>query len=168
MARSSRLVRAGSAFLLLAVSLVLFPPARVAAAGGWRGAGFAGALESLSRPFKGAASYLFAQTPTGPQIDSLSPTSVTRSGLLTVEGRSFGAAQGASQLSVGGAAALVVSWSDTRLLAYVPEASAAGDVAVRVTTAAGTDEATVGVTSRQPQGYLRWGFTLASDPPPPA
>ncbi|HKG15310.1 MAG TPA: Ig-like domain-containing protein, partial [Pyrinomonadaceae bacterium] len=115
------------------------------------------------------AAYLLSFDPSRPlfstpSIGGVMPTTVTRSGLLRVAGVGFGATQGTSQLLIDGKTpTFIAHWSDTLIIAYVPEDATLGDVAVSVTNADGTDDATVNVTERQSNGRIRWSFNVASD-----
>ena len=57
----------------------------------------------------------------------------------------------------------IAHWSDNLIVAYVPETSTLGDVAVSVTSAAGVGTATLNVTTRPTEGRIRWRFTVAGD-----
>lgn len=98
-----------------------------------------------------------------PVISGLSATTLTRSGRLHITGSGFGATQGAAGVQIGGTPALVTTWSDTLITAYVPELSPTGSVAVQVTTASGpSNPAALSVTLRQPNGRVRWRFQADS------
>ncbi len=123
----------------------------------WAGASIAGRPNDMSFD-------LFGTLLTGPRLDTLSPNPVSRSGLVRVSGANFGAARGASQLTIDGKQSQYIAhWSDNLIVAYVPEASTIGDVPVSITTAAGTGSATLGVTTRPADGRIRWRFTVAGD-----
>ena len=99
-----------------------------------------------------------------PSITSLSPGAAARSGRLIVEGSGFGAAQGTSDVDVGGVPALVTRWSDTRIAAYVPESTPLGATTVQVFTGAGASNATgLTVTTRAASGRVKWRFQADSD-----
>jgi hypothetical protein len=68
-----------------------------------------------------------------PAITGVFPDSAAVGDTILVNGSGFADAAGTSVLSIGGATATVlVSWSDTRLLAGVPSGAAAGGVSVTV------------------------------------
>ena len=71
-----------------------------------------------------------------PVIDSVRPTAAPQGGLVSIDGSGFDAVQGANTLTFGAVDALVVSWSDTLILARVPVVSDVADVSL--TTALGT------------------------------
>ena len=97
-----------------------------------------------------------------PIITSLSATSLSRSGRLIIQGANFGATAG--QVRVGGVAAPVTRWADTRIVAYVPEAAPLGANAVAVTTPAGASNAQpLDVTLRPAaDGHVKWRFQADS------
>ncbi|HZG54159.1 MAG TPA: IPT/TIG domain-containing protein, partial [Pyrinomonadaceae bacterium] len=130
---------------------------RVADGGTWTVGGVAGNLNDMSFD-------LFGTLLSAPRIDTLSPNPIPRSGLLRISGAYFGAAQGASRLTIDGKQSQYIAhWSDSLIIAYVPEASTLGDVPVSITTDAGTGSATLGVTTRPADGRIRWRFTVAGD-----
>jgi len=63
-----------------------------------------------------------------PAISSLSPDTVTAGTTVLVRGTRFGATRGASQLLFGGLNAQSLTWSDTRVLAVVPDGVANGNL----------------------------------------
>lgn len=92
-------------------------------------------------------------------INSLSASTVPRSGRVIIQGSGFGADQSASHVEIGGFTALVTRWSDTLVAAYVPEAAPVGSANVQV-FAGGSASNTVPltVTLRQANGRVRWRF----------
>jgi RHS repeat-associated protein len=69
------------------------------------------------------------------RVSSVSPSSGAVGTQVTVAGVGFGAAQGSSTISFSGqAAASITGWSDTQIMATVPQTAAAGPVAVTVNT----------------------------------
>jgi hypothetical protein len=98
-----------------------------------------------------------------PHIDDLSHTTLTRSGRLFILGTDFGSAQGTSIVFIDGLEAIVTTWTDTEIHAYVPEASSTGPVPVEVATPVGaSNAATLNVTLRQEDGRIRWRFQMDS------
>src|SRR5581483_8606596 len=102
-----------------------------------------------------------AQAATAPVVNSLSATSVARSGRVVISGSGFGATRGASTVTVGGVAAPVVRWSDTLVTAYAPEGAPLGTDEVRVTVG-GTSSSPVPlvVEARQAAGRVLWRFAV--------
>ncbi|MFQ5518158.1 MAG: IPT/TIG domain-containing protein, partial [Acidimicrobiia bacterium] len=94
-----------------------------------------------------------------PQINSLSSTTLDRSGRLIIAGSGFGASQGGSQVLIGGLDAIETQWTDTEIHTYVPEQTALGSVPVQVVTSSGSsNSSTCSVTLRQPNGRVQWSF----------
>lgn len=94
-----------------------------------------------------------------PQINSLSSTTLDRSGRLIIAGSGFGASQGSSQVLIGGLDAIETQWTDTEIHTYVPEQTALGSVPVQVVTSSGSsNSSTCSVTLRQPNGRVQWSF----------
>src|SRR5262249_39042196 len=65
-------------------------------------------------------------------VSSVSPASGAVGTQVTVSGAGFGATQGSSGLTFAGQAATITSWSDTQIVATVPQTAAAGPVGVTV------------------------------------
>jgi len=99
----------------------------------------------------------------GPAVASVSPPSVARSGYFQLNGANFGATQNGGRVTVGGHAAAVARWTDSQIIAYVPEAAALGTNPVQVTTAGGANGSSVNVTARAADGRVRWRFRMAAD-----
>jgi RHS repeat-associated protein len=70
----------------------------------------------------------------GPNISSLSPTSGGIGTWVTITGTNFGSSQGSSTITFGGAAATVMNWESTEILAIVPNAAISGNVVVTVSS----------------------------------
>src|SRR5208283_2871585 len=76
--------------------------------------------------------------PAPPQIQGLAPGSGMVGSWVAISGSNFGATQGSSTVTFGGAVASVVTWSDTAILVAVPSSLTIGQtVSVVVTTSAG-------------------------------
>ena len=98
---------------------------------------------------------------TKPKVDAVNPASGPPGSQTTVTGEGFGATQGSSTITVGGALAEVVSWSDTKIVVIVPVDSEGG--AVVVTTAQGPSNEDKSFTVVLSTWYLAegttaWGF----------
>ena len=77
----------------------------------------------------------------GPQITSVSPNYGAPSALIKITGASFGATQGNSSVTVGGAPSYVASWSDTAISIVVPTKATTGNMVVTVEGEASNGEA---------------------------
>jgi hypothetical protein len=96
-----------------------------------------------------------------PQITSLSPATVTRSGRLRIFGNAFGFD---GQVLIDGKAAPIADWTDSLIVAYVPETSALGTVTVQVVNSGGSSNlSTIQVTARQAVGRVLWRFQHNGD-----
>ncbi|MFH1453318.1 MAG: IPT/TIG domain-containing protein [Armatimonadota bacterium] len=70
---------------------------------------------------------------TGPYITALDPAAGTYGTAVAITGRNFGSQQATtSSVTFNGAAALVTSWSDTRITCVVPTTASTGNVVVTV------------------------------------
>ena len=78
----------------------------------------------------------FTVTNPGPSISTLSLSQGPVGASITITGLNFGALQGASTLTFGGAAATPTSWSDTSINAPVPSGATTGVVIVTVNNVA--------------------------------
>ncbi len=77
------------------------------------------------------ASLPFALTiQTSPIIENLSPSSGVPGTSVTISGSNFGAVQGSSSVTFAGAVLTSVSWSDTAIVATVPDGAITGDFVV--------------------------------------
>ncbi len=92
-------------------------------------------------------------------IDSLSATTLPRSGLLEIVGANFG---GSGQVLIGGIPAPVSTWTSTRVIAFVPESAPLATLAVEVVNAVGSSNALLlNVTERLPAtGRVNWRFRM--------
>ncbi len=92
-----------------------------------------------------------------PVVTSLTPSTIPRSGRLVISGSGFTTTRGT--VLVDGLAAFTTMWTDTRVVAFIPEAARLGSVPVQVVTAAGSSNpAPVNVTLRERDGRVRWRF----------
>jgi hypothetical protein len=93
-----------------------------------------------------------------PVIDSISTSSQQRSGYLEVVGSGFGPS---GTMTVDSFPAPVADWTDTRIVAYVPEAARLGPVQVYVTTASGPSNVLdLHVTERAAAGRIKWRLRM--------
>ncbi len=101
-------------------------------------------------------SMLAAAATAQPTITGLNSAELARSGRLVIEGSSFGTA---GEVFVAGLAAWTTTWTDQRLVAFVPEAAPLGPGSVYVVVAgAQSNELPLTVTGRQRDGRVRWRF----------
>ncbi len=115
------------------------------------------------RLFTSVHSVLVAGLALGQSISSVSPSLAERSGRLKIEGSGFGALKGAAY--VNGVQAPVARWSDTQIIAYVPEATPIGSAQVHVSRSDGqsSNSTNIHVLSRPgSDGRVRWKFLTAS------
>jgi hypothetical protein len=87
----------------------------------------------------------------GPSIASLSPASGSTGSLVTINGTNFGATQGASTVTFDGAVATPATWSDTQIIASVPNSLIPGTTQVKLNAASGSSNSVP--------------FTVLSSPP---
>jgi hypothetical protein len=115
-----------------------------------------------THPYNGDGAFSLYGTLAGSaRIDTLSAASITRSGRFTVTGANFGGTQDTSRLLVDNVPAIVVSWGDSSITAYVPEAARIGTGQVQVETGNGLSNAkSLEVTARQQTGRVKWRFTV--------
>lgn len=95
--------------------------------------------------------------PTSAQtITSLPDGSLHPSGRLRIHGTGFGSS---GQVDIGGLDAIVTTWTETAIHAYVPETVALGVVPVQVHASTGSSNVMpLEVTERQADGRLLWRF----------
>lgn len=67
------------------------------------------------------------------RVASIAPQAVTRSGPVTINGSGFGA-KGSGYVLIGGQRAWTTTWTDTQVVAYVPESAAFGRNATEIVT----------------------------------
>lgn len=93
-----------------------------------------------------------------PAIDSLSSASQARSGYLEIIGAGFG---NDGEVWIGGHNAAVATWTESRVVAYVPEAAALGPATVEVWNADGvSNTAILDVTERLADGRVKWRLRM--------
>jgi hypothetical protein len=96
-----------------------------------------------------------------PQITDVSGSMLPRSGRVAIEGSGFGSA---GSVVIAGINAWTTTWTDSRIVAYVPEAAPTGAAALHVVTGGEqSNEVTLTVTLRQPDGRVRWTFEADGD-----
>lgn len=99
-----------------------------------------------------------------PVIQSLSATSLPRSGRLRIFGMGFGALSPTSYVTIGGVRCWTTRWTDSAITAYVPELLADGSHPVQVVTGGGASNTVpIQVLARVPQGRVRWRFQADAD-----
>ncbi|HEX6625240.1 MAG TPA: Ig-like domain-containing protein, partial [Pyrinomonadaceae bacterium] len=107
---------------------------------------------------------LFGTLQSSPRLAGFTPASAQRSGLVRINGEFFGTSQQTGALTIDGKPSpFIPYWSDTLIIAHVPETSALGPVTVSVTGPAGTVTGTLNVTTRQSDGRIRWRMEAAGD-----
>ncbi|HEU4712541.1 MAG TPA: PQQ-binding-like beta-propeller repeat protein [Pyrinomonadaceae bacterium] len=92
-------------------------------------------------------------------IDSLSASTLPRSGFLEISGTNFG---GSGQVLIGGLPALVSSWTSTRIVAYVPESAPLATLEVQVVNAVGPSNTLFLSVTERPvaSGRVNWRFRM--------
>jgi hypothetical protein len=121
----------------------------------------------------GAASGANSSLPqaSAPQIDSISTLSLERAGRLRIFGANFGAIKAASHVLIDGVPAPVSRWSDTLVVAYIPETAQLATVPVQVITNAGSSNNlllevkanNLEVMAPQANGSIQWRFEVDGD-----
>lgn len=99
-----------------------------------------------------------------PQIDSVGEGFVTRSGLVTLNGSGFGGKNEGSVL-IGGKPAWTTEWTDSRIVAYVPESAALGANAVEVASGGQESGKASLVVEERPAatGMVAWRFEVLAN-----
>ncbi|HTG13910.1 MAG TPA: PQQ-binding-like beta-propeller repeat protein [Blastocatellia bacterium] len=118
------------------------------------------------------ASFSSPQAPS-PRIDSISDLTLVQAGRLRIFGANFGAIKAGSQVLIDGVPAPVSRWSDTLVVAYVPEAAQIATVSVQIVTKAGpsnnllldvkANNLLLGITAPQANGSIKWQFEVDGD-----
>ena len=113
-----------------------------------------------------------AQAP-APRIDGISAETLPIAGRLRIFGENFGAIKADSEILIDGVAAPISRWSDTLVVAYVPELAHSGAVAVQVLTNSGASNKLPldikgsvqlsNVTAPQVNGTIKWRFEVDGD-----
>ena len=96
-----------------------------------------------------------------PSITEVNSTELPRSGRVAIEGTGFGST---GEVFIAGLSAWTTTWTDTRVVAYVPEAASLGSAPLYVDVGGEqSNEITLTVTERQPDGRVRWTFETDGD-----
>lgn len=116
-------------------------------------------FQNLTATIIVAASFMAAASAhaTPAQINALSATTLERSGYLQISGTNFGSE---GSVLIGGFAAPIADWQNTKIVAYVPEAAQLASVAVQVVNTLGepSNSLNLTVTARQADGRVNWRF----------
>lgn len=100
-----------------------------------------------------------AEASAAPIVFEINKDTIARSGRVVVTGSGFGAEHPDSGVVIAGLPALTSSWTDTRIVAYVPEAAELGATSLRVTSeGVPSNDIALTVTERQANGRVRWTF----------
>ena len=111
-----------------------------------------------------AVMQLYGTATTPATLAAVAPQTAERSGWFTLTGTNFGASQGASRVLVDKLNAIVVQWSPTEVVAYVPEGASLGEVDVVISNPTGTSNALkLNVTGRKSVGRIRWQTKYLGD-----
>ena len=96
-----------------------------------------------------------------PVITGINATELPRSGRVAIEGSGFGSG---GEVMIAGLSAWTTTWTDARVVAYVPEAAALGPTSLRVTIQGQqSNQVPLTVTARQAAGRVKWTFEADSD-----
>lgn len=94
-----------------------------------------------------------------PVIESLSASTLPRSGRLVIRGHNFGASEARGVVRIGRLRAFTTQWSDSKIVAYVPEGTPLRTVPVQIVTSAGaSSREPLEVTRRPSFGRVQWRF----------
>ena len=102
---------------------------------------------------------LYGTVTSGGHIDSLSETTLPRSGFLEIFGSNFG---GDGTVLIGGISAPVADWTSTRIIAYVPESAPLATLPVQVVNGGGSSNTVpLAVTTRPVAAdHVNWRFRM--------
>ncbi|MHC4828525.1 MAG: IPT/TIG domain-containing protein, partial [Planctomycetota bacterium] len=96
-----------------------------------------------------------------PVITGLNSSELPRSGRVAITGTGFGSS---GDVVIAGLSAWTTTWTDTRVVAYVPEAAPVGAAPLYVIAGGEqSNEVALTVTLRQPDGRVRWRFETDGD-----
>jgi hypothetical protein len=116
--------------------------------------------DNLNSNTNADVSFWLFGVPTGAgKISKLSTTTLERSGYLEILGSNFGAS---GNVLIGGISAPVADWTDSRIVAYVPETTPLSTVSVQMINASGIASNTtlLNVVARQSNGRVNWRFRM--------
>ncbi len=95
-----------------------------------------------------------------PAISGINKTTYPLSGRVVIHGTGFGSS---GEVFVDGLSAWVSTWTDTRIVAYVPESAPLGSAALYVDSGGQvSNQVALTVSARQPEGRIRWTFEADS------
>ena len=96
-----------------------------------------------------------------PVITGINGSELPRSGRVAIEGSGFGTA---GDVVIAGLSAWTTTWTDTRVVAYVPEAAALGAAPLYVSVQGQqSNQVDLTVTARQSSGRVKWTFEADGD-----
>lgn len=99
-----------------------------------------------------------APIPDAPRIEELNPQVQNRSGFLEITGSGFGAS---GELSVDGEQAIIATWTEDRIVGYVPEIVGPSAVEVRVVSGGrASNPADLEVIMREPEHRQLWRLRM--------
>ena len=105
--------------------------------------------------------FIALQAAADPVISGLNRTDAPRSGRVAIEGAGFGTG---GIVSIAGLNAWTSTWTDTRVVAYVPETATLGAASLHVVAdGLPSNSKSLTVTSRQANGRILWGFEVDGD-----
>jgi outer membrane protein assembly factor BamB len=96
-----------------------------------------------------------------PVITGINSSELPRSGRVAIEGSGFGLG---GEVSIAGLSAWTTTWTDARVVAYVPESAALGAASLSVTVQGQqSNQVDLTVTARQSAGRVKWTFEADTD-----
>jgi hypothetical protein len=99
-----------------------------------------------------------------PSITGIDRTDAPLSGLVEITGSGFGSGGPSDAVYVAGLDAPTSTWTDTRIVAYVPETALPGPATVVVVVQGATSNAvSLTVNARSSSGRIRWTFEAEGD-----
>jgi outer membrane protein assembly factor BamB len=108
-----------------------------------------------------------------PRIDSVSASTLARAGRLRIFGANFGSINAGCHVLIDGVPAPVSRWSDTLVVAYVPEAVQTASVSVQIIANSGSsnnllldvkdNNLSLDVKAPLANGSIRWQFEVDGD-----
>ena len=101
------------------------------------------------------------QAAADPVISGLNRTDAPRSGRVAIEGTGFGTG---GLVSIAGLNAWTSTWTDTRVVAYVPETAALGPASLHIISGGlQSNSEPLTVAARQASGRIKWDFEVDGD-----